>query len=285
MMNLSFTFEYPHSEWSPINVFKRYYDWYVSVTDEKAQYVNSSNFDKSNPSGIYSPHIMTIRNINTKKYFIVSYWDRAVELTWDGNGWDNQNCINIITSSGIHTPMNHIPFSYTTYSLSHEKYINENIISFEDKKNDKLFFRGFLYAWRKEMSTLFPEYFYEDRKPIYDYMEEINKSKICLSLDGAAEICNRDMEILGTGSVLLRPILHQTFYSPLIPDYHYLSVDKVQNPKDQFILLKKKYDEIKDNNELLNQISKNGLKWYNENATVNSNVEILKKIIDLNKLK
>jgi predicted amidohydrolase len=40
-----------------------------------------------------------------------------------------------------------------------------------------------------------------------------------------------------------------------------------------------------DNLELLKFISENGYQWYLENGTINSNVEILKKIININKLK
>ena len=46
----------------------------------------------------------------------------------------------------------------------------------------------------------------------------------------------------------------------------------------------KKYEEIKYNYELLNTISNNGLDWFKSNGSMISNVEILKKIINLDKL-
>jgi hypothetical protein len=45
-----------------------------------------------------------------------------------------------------------------------------------------------------------------------------------------------------------------------------------------------RYNEVKDDIEFLKYISENGYKWYLENGTVDSNVRILKEIIQINKL-
>jgi hypothetical protein len=71
----------------------------------------------------------------------------------------------------------------------------------------------------------------------------------------------------------------------LIPNYHYIPFELNDDPKIQSEIILNKYDEIKDNLELLKFISENGYQWYLENGTINSNVEILKKIININKLK
>ena len=101
-MNLSFTFEPLFQGWSVQQILNRYYQWFVETYPEiNCKHIDTSRLDKGNPSGIYSPHIMTIRNVDNSKYFIVSYWDRAVDLTWSGNGWDHDNCVGIVTSAGI----------------------------------------------------------------------------------------------------------------------------------------------------------------------------------------
>jgi hypothetical protein len=45
-----------------------------------------------------------------------------------------------------------------------------------------------------------------------------------------------------------------------------------------------RYNEVKNDTEFLKYISENGYRWYLENGTVDSNVRILKEIIDINKL-
>ena len=104
-------------------------------------------------------------------------------------------------------------------------------------------------------------------------------------MNGAGEICNRDIEILSVGSVLLRPKLKQIFHDPLIENFHYISFENGSTPKEQLEIIRAKYEEIKTNHDLLNTVAKNGLDWYKRNGTINANVEILKKIININKLK
>jgi hypothetical protein len=284
-MKLLVSFENPHTDWIPLIVFKNYYEYLITNNlDIEFEYLNPDPKLRTNPSGIYSPHIMRIVNKENGKYIIVSYWDRAIELTWAGNGWDSKNNVEILTSSGVHIPMKFTPFSYVCYSKKFEELSFIKELDFEKKTDTELRFRGYLYADRLNMSQYKPKYFPKDRKSIEEYFEEINNSQICLSLNGAGEICNRDMEILSCGSVLLRPILKQKFNNDLVPNVHYVGVDFTHDPRKQFDLLLKKYKEIKDNYEFLSKISKNGLDWFRKNATTNANVEQLKKLIDLEKL-
>jgi hypothetical protein len=46
-------------------------------------------------------------------------------------------------------------------------------------------------------------------------------------------------------------------------------------------IIKEKYNEIKDNDDLLREVSKNGYQWYRENGTPQSNVDILKNILNI----
>jgi len=286
-MNLSFTFEKSHSNWSVLNVFNQYFNWFKKEYNQfNCEHVDISKLDKSNPSGIYSPHLMTIRNLDNKKYIIVSYWDKAIELTWEGNGWDNQNCVDIITSSGVSKEMGFFtPFSYLTYSLDFENDSEKYRLPFYDKKNNNLFFRGFLYDMRYELFKISPEIVTNIKIPSYNYVKELNENRINLSLNGAGEICNRDIEILSVGSVLLRPKLNQLFHNPLIPEKHYVSFEINEDPVIQLKNIKNKFNEIKNETDFLEKIASNGLDWYKINGNVKSNVEILKKIINIEKLK
>lgn len=284
-MKLEFKFENSYSDWGPLLVFKNYYDWFFKYNDiHDVTFKNTTPMERSNPSGTSSPHIMTIKNVENNKYFIVSYWDRAIELTWEGNGWDVKNMVELITSSGVYDDILFTPLSYVCHSYEFQKNAQKNKIDFDKKNNDKLLFRGYLYGNRNEMRNYKPEYFTDIKKPKIEYLNELNNYKICLSLDGAGEICNRDIEILSVGSVLLRPKLNQKFHNELIPNYHYVSVDKIGDPVKQFDLILERYNEIKNDYEFLSFIANNGNNWFTKNGTIESNVEILKKIINIDKL-
>jgi hypothetical protein len=278
-MKFLVSFEYPHGDWIPLKVFKKFFDWIVSEYNQiQFEYYNPPVNVRSNPSGPYSPHIMRFLNKETNKYSVISYWDRAIELTWRGNGWSKKNQVQLITSSGVHQEMQFTPFSYVCYSKRFEDLSSEKRKKFDEKKEHKLLFRGALYSDRFVMSTYRPDIVTDKKIELMNYFDEINNSRINLSLNGAGEICNRDMEILSCGSVLMRPKLRQKFYNDLIPDYHYISVEPHNDPKIQLDYILEKYEEIKDNDDYLRQISLNGLEWYLNNGTIDSNVEILKKL-------
>ncbi len=287
-MKLTFTFEGLHSIWSPQIIFNKYFEWFSNQDHDGVEFEHVNlpiDERKNNPSGIFSPHIMTIRNLVNKKYMIISYWDRAVDLTWPYNGWDHENCVDFITSAGVHTEMDFTPSTYCGYSSENEFWAKKYKLPFNERKNNGIFFRGYLYSTRKDLSVLRPDIFTDFKIPNHEYMEELAQYKIGLSLNGAAEICNRDMEILSVGSVLLRPELHQKFHNPLIPNVHYVPFRVVMDPNEQMDIILQKQEELLENEELMRTISENGYQWYLENGTIESNINILKKIIDINKLK
>ena len=285
-MNLSFTFEPLFSNWSVQQIFNRYYNWFVETHPQiNSTHIDTARLDKSNPSGIYSPHLLTIRNTDNQKYILVSYWDKAAELTWKGNGWDYENCVDLITSAGVRDEMKNItPSSYATYSLDFENSSEKHRVPFNFKNNNELLFRGHLYEMRYELNKLTPNMVTNAKIPSYEYVKELNESQICLSLNGAGEICNRDIEIFSVGSVLFRPELNQNFNNPLIPNVHYVTFDSVNNPIKQLDIIKNRFKEIRVNYDFLNMVANNGLEWYKKNGTIQSNVEILKDIIKIEKL-
>jgi len=286
-MNIEFTFEWPHTQWSVLHVFKEYYESFIKKNKRiNTTYVSSSNFYDGNPAGPFSAQSMIIKNIDTKKYIVVTYWDRPEELRHDGNGWDNKNCVSIITSAGYNSVGDiYKPFTYLPYTLTYESLIN-TAKKFSFKKNNELSFRGYLYGQRYYLAEL-NLINITDKKtfPETNYFEELTNNKICLSLNGAGQICNRDVEILGSRSVLFREKLTSNFYNELRPDYHYLTYEHNDDPKIQSEIILNRFDEIKNNKKLLRFIGENGYKWYKNNCTIQSNVKILNKIININQLK
>jgi uncharacterized FlgJ-related protein len=115
-----------------------------------------------------------------------------------------------------------------------------------------------------------------------------------MNLNGAGEICYRDMEILGLGTALFRPKLLVQFDDPLIPDHHYISVDydSIKDEKKQDIFFKKfsdliiqRWNEVVKDKEYINFVAQNGRKWFENNVSKEKHGEIAIKLIDFNKLK
>jgi hypothetical protein len=285
-MNIQVSYERPHTQWSVFNVFHLYYQHIVETNkDINFNYVNSSKLFNGNPSSYYSPHLMTIKNLDNNKYIIISYWDKAEELKGKGHGWDDEHRVQLVTSSGVHSDLIYTPFTYLCYSTQYDE-LSKNAKSNSEKEDKSLSFRGFLYGDRLRLSKL-NKIKVIDQKifPEENYFKELTNTKVCLSLNGVAEICNRDMEILSAKSVLLRPKLTQKFHNELIDGYHYIGFDYDSDPNRQSEIILDKFNEIINNDEFLNFISKNGYEWFLNNGTINSNVKILTEIINLEILK
>lgn len=282
-MKLQISYQYPFNEWSVFNVFNDFFtELKTKYTNHDFTYIDSGYKYDGNPCSYYSPHIMVIKNIENNKYIIISYWDRAQEFSYVLHGWDENKRTQLITSSGVHSDdIKFTPFSYLCYSKVFEKFSKQSM-PIENKPNNNLFFRGYLYGQRYNLSLtnminitnnkIFPE---------EKYFEELNNNKICLSFNGAGEICNRDIEILSARSVLLRPKLHQKFHNDLVPDYHYISFEVCSDAKQQCQIIIDKFNSIKNNIDLLKYISDNGYEWYNNNGTISANIRILCDITNI----
>jgi hypothetical protein len=285
MRKIQFTYEYPHTDWSVLHVFKKYHDFFIEQkSDVECSYVNASQFFDGNPSGPHSAQNMVITDLESQKYIIVSYWDRPIEMTWQGNGWNTENCIEIIATSGTYSNPIFTPLSYVSYSRKFDEF-SLKAKSFYEKEKNELFFNGYLYGDRLDLSKLGKIDINNNKiHPDELYFETLTNNKICLSLNGVGEICNRDMEILSANSVLFRPKLKSKFHNDLIPDFHYIPFDLHYDPNIQLDIILEKYNQVKDDDELLSFICNNGFEWYNKNGTINANVDILKELVNIDKL-
>jgi hypothetical protein len=282
-MNIKVSFQKENSDWSQPHVYWKFFQWFEREYSKfNIQFEDTSNASNKDPGGPNSPHIITIRNLDTKKYIVVSYWDRCFDFV--NPPWDHENLVEIITSMSIDKSKNIekkvSPFSYLMWLKSGEMRAFIRHKEFVSKQNNDLFFRGLVYGFRKELMAIAKNNITEEKIDIDDYFKELSNNKICLSLNGAGEICHRDMEILAVGSVLFRPILEPCFHSPLIEGVHYIGFEKSNDPKTQWEIITRKFNQIKHNDDYLKFIANNGYKWYLENGTIENNVEILKKIVN-----
>ena len=267
--------------------------------------LRSSTYKGNNDK--YGPHYMMIENPDTKKYILVSYWDKLIDITHHhvATNFDIENCVEVITSAGgiindtYFRPIdyNYTPFSYTCTVKSSEETIEQIYRNTENRIYPELLsFRGYLYQFREHLShdNRFNIIRKSDDFLTYEeYIHDIGKYHVNLSLNGAGEICTRDMEILGLGTALFRLKLATKFHNELIPNYHYISVDhddiESTDLDDYYKQLSdrifQRYEQVKNDKDFIQFIANNGRKWYEENGTISANIKLLNKLINFDKLK
>lgn len=184
------------------------------------------------------------------------------------------------------------PFSYTVNTIDFAKVYAPRL-SIEKKqakdRQRKMVFRGYLWEPRQYICesgthdeiTCTSEYFGGSR-----FAEDMITNRCGLSLNGNAEICNRDMEYFALGMPLLRPTLkYAEFADPLIPDVHYIAFDydredyhgerymgspRGYNTKLAWDALVDRWEQVKDDYDYLEYVGENALKWYLKNAELDA---------------
>ena len=114
--------------------------------------------------------------------------------------------------------------------------------------------------------------------PQSEYFYDLIKYSVGLSVSGCAELCYRDVEYMALGIPFIRFEYQSSFMEPLIPNYHYISLDfDVTIPKINethrdrlggYVHAKKiesRFVELKNNPEYLEYIANNARKYYLDN--------------------
>jgi hypothetical protein len=193
-----------------------------------------------------------------------------------------ENEINFNPISIPYTPTSVMPLYKQTEARIEEVYQNSKITP------EKLFMRGTKYGIRAYLAENEKRIHIDEYKvPPETFIDEIAPYSINIDINGAAEISCRTIDVMGLQSALIRPKLNVKFHNELIPDYHYaaLKCDDLGDWKAVGEAYVERFEDLKKDPELVKFLSENGRKWYEENATMNAHVNILKKLLDFNKLK
>lgn len=312
-MNINVYYEFENNRTISI-IYKKL----VEILIEKNKNINfnviltSNEFREKNNLSKFNFPFMVIENYDNKKYFLISFADN--NLITDPT-WDNENCVELLTSSGMCKDINYYepseqkytPISYPVSTIMVEEKI-EDLYMFNTEKSIpiKPFFRGLCFGFRNYVLQ-------DNRFVVYntfnnsslrvspdEFLSELSKNSINLSLNGMGEISHRDIEIMGLGNVLLRTKLTVNFHNELIPNYHYIGVDFLDINTDSINDSHQKYEfyvketinriytefeKIKRDEDFLKYISKNAREWYVENGKSEKISKIIFSLLDLNKLK
>jgi hypothetical protein len=244
---------------------------------------------------------MLIENLENGEFYILSAHDHLSVSTL-GNK-ENPKLKKVLFSQFIpnevkhHTRNNYYKYSPWIYfkqdNLDLEIYYEKR--KFIEDKIDTLFFRG-SYADRPILqhinSNILPLGSVTNN---VRYFEDLIKHKVALSVGGAStgDLCYRDIEYMQLGIPFIKFQYISYLDNPLIPNYHYISIDlpedlPIHNDviKDRLGLkhhaqmIEKRYYEVINDLDFLKMVGENSRNYFLENLSYD--VRINKTIKALN---
>lgn len=242
---------------------------------------------------------MIIENNETKEFVVLSVSDTLTGAIL--NHQENDLCKKILVSQFNESVIRgHLRGDYY-YKFKPWIYFPSNEFDLDSKwkkRNeienfiDKFAFFGTSLEERKIISFFDKEYF-DGGLPIGDfnsYSDKLLNYKVALSIAGRAEFCYRDIENFAMGIPIMRFEYLNKMSIPLIPNYHYISIER---PKDLFYdrmgtkihaeMIETKFNEIKNDSEFLKFISNNSRKYYEDNLSPNNSISNTFYLLELNK--
>jgi hypothetical protein len=243
---------------------------------------------------------MIVEDYDTKETYIFSIADDLTSTSL--NLQDNENVKKIFVSQYIQDKIDHHvkPQNIDKYSPWIYFPSNEYDLEFFYNKRksfdvliDKLYFRG------DTRSRPILDYFNSDMLygggPIggfESYANELINYSVALSVAGRGELCYRDVECMGMGIPFIRFEYLSQLKEPLIPNYHYISVDRPDDLKDWMNLdrnglqhhadlISERFLEVKDDTEFLNFISKNAREYYENYLSPQSSIKYTLYLLNL----
>jgi hypothetical protein len=195
------------------------------------------------------------------------------------------NLYNLLKSSNYNFNFTYKPSIYTPsypYISLDEFYLKRSL-----KNNfiDKFVFRGNTQkeSFRTAAHLLqdcewFDGYDYIEKTP-ENYFDHIIEYKVGLSIPGAGELCYRDIEYMALGIPFIKIKYISELNPPLIPNFHYITIDRFEDETDCNInggiiaserkgderyakAYKERFLEVKDDEQFLRFISANAREYY-----------------------
>lgn len=310
MDKLIISYELGYNNWY-VSEFYKYFHTRIAEENKNItfEYVSlkdlATRFGKElcNQTGnIFNWFNLVIYNEVTDKFFIHSWYDYAPEILdySVANGFNlvKFSCVSNLTDSIINRYKDRIIVEPSVYYLENwsdmpSLRLSENNIN----KHNLAYFNGMNHGIRENVLNALsvnpffnirtknnPEHFRQKQ----EYYQELSNYKFGLSLNGAANICYRDLELFGLGVLNLRQPLNSKTYDPLIEGVHYKEfisnqlVDKILTRGDVTSTINEAVDEIiefsntKEYDEMIS-VSK---KWFEDNCLPQNQYKIISSFLD-----
>jgi len=105
-----------------------------------------------------------------------------------------------------------------------------------------------------------------------EYLDLVGDSKFGLCLAGYGPKCNREVELLGMGTVpLFAPEVDNTYHEPLVEGEHFLLVETPEQVKEVI-------DSVSE--DKWTEMQKAGQEWFERNASTKGSYELTKKLVE-----
>jgi len=317
MRSLELYYEKPHTNWFLSHYFNNVANKLINQhKDISFKVVNTGEYKNRDPNNISSPHILTIKNPDNEKYILISFWDKNA-IIFNKTIWQPEKMVQALTSSGINpgelaflklynphciipdniydvlTPFTYYPYCLNTAATIEDLYATRQTLN---NLENKIIFRGFMYNEREFLFNSFKNsdkfIFTNERIGYLEYLSEQINNLCTLSINGAGEICNRDIEFFGMGMPVLRTILNTQLHNELKPDVHYISLGPCEfrssythiNYESYKKILISTFNKVIEQKDFCLQVGANARKWYNENCTMDSMLCLTEKLLQLDRL-
>lgn len=302
---LIIAYEQGYSNWYVSEFYRYFHNKLMDDYDIEFEYVSlrelATKFNKeydNHQSSIFNWYNLVIYNPINEKMFIHSWFDYAPEII----KYSVKNDFNVIKFSCVSNLNDEIIDTYkdkmivqpSIYYL--ENWSDIDIISTITKpsiKQNKAYFNGLNHGYRENlMNCLSKNDFFEIRTKINpehfrqknEYYSELSNYNYGISLNGAANICYRDLELFALGILNLRQPLTSKTYNPLIKDIHFIELidDNLSNQiifkhGDPDKIINEKVEELMDfsiTSEYHNMIDESK-KWFLDNCLPENQYKIL----------
>jgi len=255
-------------------------------------------------TSIFNWFNLVIYNPSNEKMFVHSWYDYAPEII----NYSIQNNFNIVMLSCVSNLTQGIiekykdiisvePSVYYLENWSDVEYIQN--IKPQERKLTKSYFNGLNHGLRQNiMNFLAKNEFFDiksktnpsDFRQKKQYYEELSNYKFGLSLNGAANICYRDLELFGLGVLNLRQPLNSLTHNRLEKNIHYIEfldddlTNKIiyNNGENLEKIINSKVCELIDfyNTQECKNIISESKKWFVENCLPENQYKIIFSLLN-----
>jgi len=167
--------------------------------------------------------------------------------------------------------------------------------------NKFIFMGNYTAGDRGSASLLRNHKYFEGPDPTSDinlYFNKLTEYKIGLSIPGIGELCYRDVEYMAIGIPMMRFEYITQLNPPLIPNYHYISIPRIDTEEtktfnggniaaerqggEKYVFeYIKRFEEVKDNIDFLDFISKNAREYYEKYLHPSVRINHMLKLLDI----
>lgn len=309
MEKLIISYDFGYSDWY---VSEFYNFFYKKIIDDfpniKFEFVPLHEFALKfddvmvrHATSLFNWYNLIIYNPKSEKLFVHSWYDYAPEII---DYCINKNfnvvkfsCVSNLTDEILVKYKDKINIQPSVFYLENWSDV-KNIQNITKKeKINKTFFNGLNHGHREKiMNFLVQKDFFNIKSKTKlgelqskkEYFNELSNHKFGLSLNGAANICYRDLELFGLGVLNLRQPLICNSFNPIIKDVHYIEFldqrlfDSIIDGKYVDDIIDFKVNQILEFSKTsqYNEMIFEGKKWFQENCLPENQYKILLYLLE-----